>query len=101
MAPDQSALLGRLTYMDGVNDNLGQYVKLEHYRLHCAELWPDSPHKEAVLAAVHSALESLEAAVEPCAPRACMVCAARKTQARVLMFPSRSKGSSAVLKRAA
>ena len=48
------------------DETLRQWVKTEHYRLHCAEGWPDSPHKEAVLAAARSVLERLEAAtIEP------------------------------------
>ena len=38
---------------------LSQWIAVEHYRLHLAERWPDSPHKEATLAAIHSTLASL------------------------------------------
>ena len=83
------------------NENLRQSMQAEHYRLHCAEEWPDSPYKEAVLAAVGSALERLEAAeVGPWEP-ACMVCAARRTAVNVLMFPSRSEAPAAAMRPAA
>lgn len=77
--------------MEHVNQDqmLRQWVRMEHYRLHCAESWTDSPYKVAVVAAIHSALERLEAAS---GPLDCTVCALRKkTTARVLMFPSRSE----------
>jgi hypothetical protein len=84
------------------NENLRQSIKTEHYRLHVAEEWPDSPYKEAVLAAVRSTLERLEAtAVEPFEPPPCMVCASRLTQAKALMFPSRPKGPTAASRPAA
>lgn len=88
--------------MNPVNKSVRQFMKMEHYRLHRAEEWPDSPYKEAVLAAVHSALERLEAtAIEPFEPAACMVCASRRNRAPVVMFPSRPKGSPALMRPAA
>jgi hypothetical protein len=36
-----------------------QWFNTEHHRLHIIEEWPDSPHKEAALAASRSKLESL------------------------------------------
>jgi len=88
--------------MNSVNESVRQFIKMEHYRLHRAEEWPDSPYKEAVLAAVHSALDRLEAtANEPLEPPACMVCASRRKRAPVVMFPSRPKGSPAVMQPAA
>jgi len=93
-----------LTNMQPMNraNETGQFWRQEHYRLHCAENWPDSPYKAAVLAAVHSALERLEAtATEPFDPPACMVCATRRPPASVIIFPSRPKGSPDVWKPAA
>ena len=89
--------------MNRVNEALMQFMKVEHHRLHCAELWPDGPYKEAVLASVHSKLERLEAsAIAPFHPAVCVVCAARPAgRAKVLTFPSRPKGSLAVMPRAA
>jgi hypothetical protein len=85
-----------------VNETVEQLIKLEHYRWHCAEHWPDSPYKEAALAAVHSALERLEAVTgEPYESPACMICASRDGQAKVLMFPSRPKRVPDVVKPAA
>ena len=81
---------------------LRQWVKTEHYRLHCVEGWPDSPYKEAVLTASRSVLESLEADIEPLDSLVCMVCAARRNQARnVLMFRPRPKASPVIMKPAA
>jgi hypothetical protein len=41
--------------------HLEQWINVEHYRLHCSERWPESDYKEAVLAAIHSTLKTLEA----------------------------------------
>ena len=83
-------------------DSLRQSVKIEHYRLHCVEGWPDSPYKEAVLAASRSVLQSLEADIEPLDSLVCMVCAARRNQTRnVLMFRPRPKASPVIMKPAA
>lgn len=85
-----------------VDTHLRQWVKTEHYRLHSAEDWPDSPYKEAVLAAARSALQRLESAAIGPFDSGCVVCATRRAQAgRVLMFPSRPNGSSVILKPAA
>src|ERR1043165_470845 len=85
------------------DESLRQWVRTEHHRLHCAEDWPDSPYKEAVLAATRSALKRLEvAASEPFDSLACMVCAMRRNQARkVLVLPSIPKGSPVIVKPAA
>ena len=72
------------------NENL-QWMKVEHYRLHCVEEWAESPHKEAVLAAIRSALDRLEASSLK-TPQ-CMVCASRRAKSVVLVFPSKPKGS--------
>ena len=86
-----------------VDKNIRQWLKGEHYRLHCVEEWPNSPYKETVLAAVRSALERLEAAaIEPVDTPACTVCAARRAHAgRVLMFPSKPKSCTVIVKPAA
>jgi len=36
-----------------------QWFKTEHHRLHVVEEWPDSPQKQAALAAIRSKLASL------------------------------------------
>jgi hypothetical protein len=41
--------------------HLEQWINVEHYRLHCAQRWPESDYKEVVLAAIHSTLKTLEA----------------------------------------
>ena len=85
-----------------VDETLRQSIKVEHYRLHCAEQWPDSPYKEAVLVAVHSALKRLEAAdIPPRESAVCTVCSTLRAHARVLMFPARPKSSPAVISSAA
>jgi hypothetical protein len=64
------------------------------YRLDCTERWPDRDYKKAVLAAVHSALNTLDAAsVSPVAQHRCMLCASRQARAEVLELPSRSQGA--------
>jgi len=72
--------------------HIEQWVKFEHYRLHCAEEWPDSDYKEAVLAAIHSTLKTLEAtslaAVEQ--PR-CMLCASRQGASGIVELTSKSQ----------
>ena len=74
------------------NDKLGQWIKVEHYRLHCVERWADSPHKQAVIAGLRSGLERLEAALPaPAGLSPCMVCASRRREAVVLQFPSGSQ----------
>jgi hypothetical protein len=58
-----------------------QWIAMEHYRLHCVEQWPDSPYKQAVLGAIHSALERLRTTspVPPPKPE-CSLCASRVRQ---------------------
>ena len=91
-----------MQYVDHSNETVEQFWRMEHYRFHCAEQWPDSPYKQAVLATVHSALERLETAtVEPFERPLCMVSAARKRKARVIMFPAGPKASPAVFRPAA
>jgi uncharacterized protein YecE (DUF72 family) len=74
---------------DQSNKQLEQWIRVEHYRLHCAERWADSDYKEAVLAAIHSTIKTLEAACEtPVGESLCMVCTSRQA-APVLELPSR------------
>jgi hypothetical protein len=76
---------------NGANQMLSQWIKTEHHRLHCVERWPDSPYKEVVLAAIHSVLERLKAALPaPMEPPQCMVCASRRAES-VLEFPDGSQ----------
>ena len=58
-------------------------LAMEHYRLHSVEQWPDSPYKDAVLAAIGANLEKSE---DDCL---CLVCLRRMQRARVLPFPRR------------
>jgi len=75
--------------MELANDSLMQQLKMEHYRLHCVEAWPDSPHKQTTLAGIHSGLERLQAALTaPVSLSLCMVCAARRRESTVLKFPA-------------
>jgi len=84
------------------DEQLEQWIKVEHYRLHCAERWPDSDYKEAVLAAIHSALKTLEAAsLAPVEQPRCMVCASLQAPAVVLELPSRSQTPTAITRLAA
>ncbi|HTS28284.1 MAG TPA: hypothetical protein VMH81_20565 [Bryobacteraceae bacterium] len=84
------------------NDKLGQWIKVEHYRLHCVERWADSPHKRAVLAGIRSALERLQSASpSPAGPPPCMVCAGRRREFAVLQFPSGSQAAPVITRLAA
>ena len=70
------------------NQKLGQWIRMEHYRLHSAETLPDGPYKEAVLAAIHSGLKRLkEASSAPFEPPVCTICASRRAKSVVLEFP--------------
>jgi len=82
------------------NDNLGQLLMVEHYRLHCVEGWPDSPHKQVVLAGICSALERLQSASPACLPM-CMVCASRRREATILQFPSPAPAAPVIMRVAA
>ena len=66
-----------------------QWVAMEHYRLHMVEEWPDSPYKQATLAAIQSTLVSLlpEAGVAT-SQQQCAICMSRKRTSKVLDFPS-------------
>src|ERR1700733_5969550 len=66
---------------------LRHWIAVEHYRLHLVERWPDSPHKDATLAAVYSALAALgQDVLLTTASRECVVCRARR--AAVVVGPS-------------
>jgi hypothetical protein len=66
---------------------LSHWIAVEHYRLHLIERWPDSPLKEATLAAVYSSLASLgQDSRSATASPECVVCRARK--AVVVEFPN-------------
>ena len=73
------------------DEQLEQWIKTEHYRLHCAERWPDSDYKEAVLAAIRSTLNTLEAAS----------LAPVRAPALVLELPARSQSPAAITRLAA
>jgi hypothetical protein len=82
--------------------HLEPWIKVEHYRLHCAERWPESDYKEAVLAAIHSTLKTLEATSLASVEQArCMVCASLQAPAVVLELPSRSQSPGAITRLAA
>ena len=55
-------------------DIKNQSLATERYRLQCAENWPESSFKQATLAAIWSAIESLSGEVQP--------------SARILEFPA-------------
>jgi len=84
------------------NDKLGQWLKMEHYRLHCVERWADSPRKQAVLTGIRSALERMQAAAPASADQPmCMVCASRRRESAVLQFPSPSPAAPVITRLAA
>ena len=76
---------------DNTKDTIRQWIKLEHSRLHSVEEWPQSAHKIAVLASIHSTLTRLEQA-NASAAISCTVCASRRPKSNVLEFPRRSRG---------
>ena len=79
-----------------------QWIKVEYYRLDCAESWPESDYKEAVLAAIHSILRSLEATSSaPVEQLHCMVRTSLQAPAVVLELPSRSQRHTAITRLAA
>ncbi len=63
-----------------------QWIASEHHRLHTVEGWPDSPHKEATLRAIHSTLASLRSdqSITP----GCPICSSRRRVSGVVRFPS-------------
>ena len=73
--------------------HIEQWINVEHYRLDYTERWPDSDYEESVLAPIHSALNTLEAASSARGEqRRCMLCASRQAPAKVLVeLPSRSQ----------
>jgi hypothetical protein len=54
------------------------WISIEHYRLHLVEEWPESPYKEATLAAIRSALESLTCGWPAPAECICLICRRRE-----------------------
>jgi hypothetical protein len=82
--------------------HLEQWIKVEHYRLNCAEQWPESDYKEAVLAAIRSTLKTLEAtSLAPVEQPRCRVCASLQRPAVLLELPSRSQSPIAITRLAA
>jgi len=71
-----------------------QWIAAEHHRLHTVESWPDSPHKEATLLAIHSKLASLAQDHGASTP-SCEVCLSRRRASGVVRFPSSQQGERA------
>jgi len=84
------------------DNRIAQWMKMEHYRLHAVEEWPESAHKQAVLAAIHFTMERLLGDLPaPFDPPGCMVCASRKGGSVVLQFPTRSQNAPGITRLAA
>jgi hypothetical protein len=70
-----------------------QWIASEHHRLHTVEAWPDSPHKDATLRAIHSTLASLapsslaQGASLAASLPPCEVCLSRRRVSGVVRFP--------------
>jgi hypothetical protein len=63
-------------------------LAFEHYQIHVMELWPDGPRKEAGLASVRYALESLARTIPKGSSFTCTTCASRLQSATVIpRFP--------------
>jgi len=60
-------------FVSDARRDTNQWLAMESYRLQCAENWPESPFKQATLAAIWSTIESLSGEVRP--------------SARILEFP--------------
>jgi len=85
-----------------VNERLAQWLRMEHYRLHCVEQWPEGPHKQTTLAGIHCALQSLQPESQPpIEPALCMVCSSRTPRLAVMESPSASQRSAIGMRLAA
>ena len=88
--------------LERADKHLEQWIQVEHYRLHCAEQWPESDYKEALLPAIRSTLRTLEAtSLAPVKEPRCMVCAFLQAPAAVLELPSRLQSVTAITRLAA
>ena len=83
-------------------NRIAQWMKMEHYRLHVVEEWPDSPHKKAVLAAIRSTLGRLQTDLPSGFElQRCIVCSSRRAGSAVLEFPSASQRAPSITRLAA
>ena len=64
-----------------------EWIAMEHHRLHLIEEWPDGPHKDAALAAIHSALEGLLRTHRAGNLPVCEVCLSRPNPPVVFELP--------------
>ena len=64
-----------------------EWITMEHYRLHTVEAWPDSPRKNASLAAIHSALAALTRDSHP--KTECAICSGRSKTRSIFEFHKR------------
>jgi hypothetical protein len=64
-----------------------EWIATEHHRLHVIEQWPESPLKEAALAATRSTLESLLRRQPVATLPVCSICSSRKRSSTVVPFP--------------
>ena len=81
------------------NQQLEQWITMERYRLQCAENWPDSAYKRAVLTAIQTKLQSLTtASLALVEAQQCSVCVARRAKSVLLEFPSRPQTSPSVVR---
>lgn len=63
-----------------MTDNYQEWIQMEHYRFHLVEDWPESPYKQATLAAIRSSLRTLlaDSSDRSCACK-CSICRNRST----------------------
>ena len=67
-----------------------QWIATEYHRLHIIEEWPEGPHKEVALAAIHSSLHSLLQNRRPAEPFAtCEACLSLERATGKLEFSER------------
>jgi hypothetical protein len=76
--------------IDG-QDVFCEWIAMEHYRLHTVETWPESPYKDATLAAIHSTLAGLLRDLRAVRPPECSICWSRSNVQTIVEFPSRSR----------
>jgi hypothetical protein len=63
------------------------WLALEHERLHSVEEWPNSPRKQAMLAAIESTLDSLSTHPGADATFSCLICGSAKRNLKIMERP--------------
>jgi hypothetical protein len=81
------ALTDPLLIAENALNMYAEWIATEYHRLYIIEEWPEGPHREVVLAAIHSSLHSLLQKHRPDDQLAtCEVCLSRKRASGKLEF---------------